>query len=168
MAQWYLLWIAAPLKEMFGLVYVFGSDVGAVILCWVGVLSSFLKTLLPCFGNARRSARPSRAQTKTKAVEWDSAEWEHYKKLSSGIHSMKRPLKNRSFFGEGGNHFLCRRQQNPGFGRLSQGIPGPNTLHLARVNTTCCMKRDAWIPNQTCFCSLCWLGVLWWRRTRLC
>ena len=59
----------------------FGSDVGAVILCWVGVLSSFLKTLLPCFGSARRSARLSRAQTKTKAVEWDSVEWEHYVKV---------------------------------------------------------------------------------------
>lgn len=81
MAQWYLFWIAAPLKEMFGLVYVFGSDVGAVILCWVGVLPSFLKTLLLCFGSARRSARLARAQTKTKAVEWDSVEWEHYIKV---------------------------------------------------------------------------------------
>ena len=59
----------------------FGNVVGVVVSYLVGVQHFFLKTLLVCFGSARRSARLPRAQTKTKVVEWDSVEWEHYRKV---------------------------------------------------------------------------------------
>ena len=61
--------------------FLFGNVVGVVVSYLVGVQHFFLKTLLVCFGSARRSARLPRAQTKTKAVEWDSVEWEHYRKV---------------------------------------------------------------------------------------
>ena len=54
---------------------------GGVVLCLVGVLYSFLLNLLLCFCSARRSARLSRGLIKTKVVEWDSVEWEHYKQV---------------------------------------------------------------------------------------
>ena len=60
--------------------FLFGNVVGVVVSYTAGVQHSFLKALLICFGSARRSARLPRAQTKTKVVEWDSVEWEHYRK----------------------------------------------------------------------------------------
>ena len=62
--------------------FTFGGDVGVVVSCFVGVIYSFReKTLLLCFGSARRSARLSRAQAKTKVVEWDPVGWEDYKNI---------------------------------------------------------------------------------------
>ena len=68
---------------------------GSVVL---GILNHvyrfFLKTLLVCFGSGRRSARLARAHTKTKVVEWDSFEWEHYNKVVEwdSLHSLHETL----------------------------------------------------------------------------
>ena len=79
-----------------------GPRLGVVVSFLLGVSYSFLKTLSLCFGSAHRSARLSRAQKKTKVVEWDSVEWEHYKKVVEwdSLHETLAQKSKLLFWGE--------------------------------------------------------------------